>query len=186
MSDSSWDNAGEVEPRRGMPTWAKVTLGCSGGCCLGVIVIAVSCTAFVRHVSKDPEGFEKRIEGWVRSYASEHWNRFRDVVGALQSADGCRELYRGNPGLKDSYPTEADFLKAAEGWRPLLEPVPAEMPMKSGDVQFSQQGRGSYVIGYRNSKGHRIRASFERGSLSRISVRAAEAEPPAPPKPTEE
>ncbi len=183
MTENNWESEGTPAARKGLPTWAKVLLGCLGGCLLVAVILVVSCVGIFRQVSKDPEGFEKRVEGWVKSYASEHWKRFRDAAEALRSPEAARDLYGRSPDLKDTYPTEADFLKAVEGWRPLLEPVPADMPMKHGDVQFSQQGRGSYVIGYRNSKGTRIRMTFEKEQLTRVSIRAGEPTPVVPPVP---
>lgn len=185
MSDASWDGAEASEPKRGMPTWAKILLGCLGGCGLLVLVLVLSCVGFASWVSKDPEGFERRVEGWFKDYAGEHWRQFRDAATALETAEGTRALYARSPELKGAFATETDFLKAAEGWRPLLEPVPEEMPMKRGGVQFSQQGRGSFVIGYRNSKGTRIRMTFTHGSLSQIKVEAGAPahEPPSPPDP---
>lgn len=185
MNDTDWNSAGYEEPKRGMPTWAKVLLGCLGGCALLVVVLVLSCVGFASWVSKDPEGFGRRVEGWVKHYAGEQWRAFREAAEALQTEAGTKQLYARSPGLKDAYPTEADFLKAAREWRPLLEPVPVDLPMKHGDMQFNQQGRNTYVIGYRNSKGTRLRMTFEGGALLRITVRPGEPRIPAPVEPAE-
>ncbi len=191
MSEERWDSSELAEPRRGLPVWGKVLIGCLGGCLLVTLVLVGSCVGFASWVSKDPEGFERRVEGFVKDFAAKEWARFREDLEALRTEAGARALYARSPRLQEAHGSEAEFLKLAASWRPLLEPAPKEIALKSDDFTYSQHGRGSYDIGYRNSLGSRIQMTYERGELVRLRVRAGDPatpsvpetpEPPAPPE----
>jgi hypothetical protein len=129
MADSSWDNAGLPPPKQGLGTGMKVLLGCG----IALVVLIATCTvggALLRNaIRKDPQAFEKRIEGFAQGLVQKDWVRFRDLVVQLQTDDGARTLYRSNPGLHQAHPTEEQFLVEVRGWRPRLKALPAEAPV---------------------------------------------------------
>lgn len=56
------------------------------------------------------------------------WKELRTTTERLKTVESTKALYRANPGLAETYATEGEFLKAAEGWRPRLGDVPEQRP----------------------------------------------------------
>ena len=114
MADSSWDNSGQA-PRQAshVPFWGKVAIGC--GAAFLCFVLAVGA-----------------LVGWgvhkAGSAIDRGWAQLHQGVEQLKSESGARALYRANPGLAQTYPTEGAFLEAAAGWRPRLGDIPAQRP----------------------------------------------------------
>lgn len=160
MTDSSWDNSGLPPRKRGMGTGLKVALGCG----VALLVAIGGCVAAV--------GAGVSVLG--RQMQAQEWPQLRQAVAALASDEGAAALYREQPGLAADHPTEAAFLLAARGWRPLLEPLPAEPPsVFSGRLEMNIQihnHRRSVELGHRNSKGHRVHSRWEDGRLTALRV----------------
>lgn len=161
MADSSWDNSGLPARPKGMPLWLKVILGCGvlmmllfGGCVGGCY--------YLGHLAKsDPKGFEKSIQGFAGKFIKDDWDEARRVVDQLQTDDGTKALYKANPGLAETYPTEAAFLEAAKGWRPHLAPLPADLPdLDKQDLSYQNNMGGRTVLSYRNADGGHLRLAW--------------------------
>jgi hypothetical protein len=56
------------------------------------------------------------------------WKELRTTTERLRTAESAKALYRGNPGLAETYATEGEFLKVVEGWRSRLGVVPEKRP----------------------------------------------------------
>lgn len=160
MNDSSWDNSGLPAPKRGMGTGLKVAIGCG----VALLVVIGGCVAAV--------GAGVSVLG--RQMQAREWPQLRQAVAALATDEGAAALYRDQPGLAAEHPSEAAFLLAAQGWRPLLEPLPAEPPsVFTGRLEMNIQihnHRRSVDLGYRNGKGHRVRSRWEDGRLMALRV----------------
>jgi hypothetical protein len=129
MTNASWDNGGGPPERKGMGTGMKVLLGCGAAALLLVVTCGVAGVVLGRMVKKDPAAFEKRVEGWAKGMVQKDWGRLRTLVDQLQTEAGAGAVYRANAGLREAYATEELFLKAVQGWRPHLTPLPEEPPM---------------------------------------------------------
>lgn len=139
MVDSSWDNGGGAPKKPGLGTGTKVLLGCGVALLLGVVTCTVGGMALGHMIKKDPEAFEKRMEGWAKGMMQKDWEHLRALVDQVQTEDGARALYRSNPDLRQGYPTEEGFLTAARGWRTLMTPLPVEIPME--ESRHGHRGR---------------------------------------------
>ncbi len=158
MADASWDNSGLPPQKQGMPTWVKVLLGC-GVLCLLFMATCVGGCAYIGHkIKQDPKGFERKIQGMVAEFIKDDWAEAGRIVNQLMTDEGAAALYKANPGLAESYPTEAAFLEAAKGWRPMLEPLPPEMPdMDKHDLSYQNDWNRRTILSFRNGKGKRLR-----------------------------
>ena len=160
MADSSWDNSGLPERKKGLGTGLKIAIGCG----VALLLAIGGCVAFI--------GVGASVLG--KQMQAQEWPQLRQAVEALATDEGAADLYRAQPGLAAVHPTEAAFLLAARGWRPLLEPLPAEPPsVFSGRLEMNIQihnHRRSVDLGYRNTKGHRVRSRWEDGRLVSLRV----------------
>ncbi len=160
MVDSNWDNSGLPVRKKGMGTGLKVAIGCG----VALLVVIGGCIAAI--------GTGVSVLG--RQMKAQEWPQLRQVVTALGTDEGSAGLYQANPGLTGDYPSEAAFLLAAKGWRPLLEPLPAEPPsVFTGRLEMNIQihnHRRSVDLGYRNGKGHRVQSRWEDGRLVGLRV----------------
>ncbi len=129
MVDASWDNSGLPPPKKGLGTGLKVLLGCGLAVLLAGVTCAVGGAVLGSYIKKDPRAFELRVEGFAKGLVQKDWERFRALVDQLQTDDGARAVYRGNPSLGQAHATEEQFLQAVRAWRPRLAPLPAEAPM---------------------------------------------------------
>lgn len=177
MADGNWDNAGAPTPSKGMPLWGKITLGCCGGCALVFVLLLVTCVGGVRWVAKHgvPEAFDKAVGS---AFLDRVWGEMDQAVRGLETEAGSRALYQSNPGLAENYPTEDDFLKAAEEWRPLLGEFPSKRPSLAALTQ-GRKGGGHFSINTQNSstrveyqipKGGRLYLETESGKLVDLRV----------------
>ena len=161
MADSSWDNGGQSTQRRqGMSIWAKVALGCGvvfllglGGC----VVLGATCAHAIGKSMDGPE-----------------WGQLRGAVEQLGSDEGAKALYEANPDLWKAYPSQSDFIKTTQGWRPKLEPLPAQMPsVFGGHINHTVNVSGSsrkVELGYTNSRNAQVSSRWENGRLQMIEV----------------
>ena len=157
MATGDWDNSGLPPERQGMSTWMKVGLGCGVVFLLATATCAGGCYILKKKVQKDPEGFKQTVFGYVKHFMKEDWEELRTMVDQLGSDEGSAALYRSAPGLAATYPNEAAFLAAAREWRPLLEPVPVEIPdLESHDVQYQSTLGNRIVMSLRQANGARI------------------------------
>lgn len=167
MADASWDNGGLPPKRRGLGTWAKVSLGC------GVIALLMLVTC----VGAGYWAFRKgsaAIDGV--------WSEMHRTAEQVRTDEGARALYQANPRLADTYPTVEDFLQAVAEWRPRLGEIPAQRPdFKSlvdpkGGSGFkldsrSESGQPQRVtIGFNTRGGGRLVMIQEDGKLVDIRV----------------
>jgi hypothetical protein len=178
MADASWDNSGLPPEKKGMPTWAKVLLGCGAlfllvmGSCVG------GCVWIGNKAKKDPEGFKKTIMGFAIKQIRPSWEDFRRVVGQLHDDEGTKALYRAEPELAKEYQTEEAFLEAVRSWRPKLEALPEldEKSLERGHISI-QRNFGEEHVSFRTQAGDRIEVDWDRAHgqpgrrLIRIEVR---------------
>jgi hypothetical protein len=149
MAEGSWDDAGVHLPKKGMPLWGKITLGCCSGCALLFVLLMATCIGGAHWVSKNgvPEIFDKAVGS---AFLDKAWGEMDRAVRGLQTEEGAKALYRANPGLAENYPTEEDFLKAAEEWRTNLGGFPTQRPALL-DLFQKGKGAGHFSINTKNS-----------------------------------
>jgi hypothetical protein len=135
MPNSGWDNGPGPAPSKGLSIWGKLAIGC--GACLLCFILAIAA-----------------LVGWgVRKAATtldKGWAELHRDLDGLRSEAGARALYRANPGLVQTYPTEAEFLAAAAEWRPKLSEIPAQRP----DLKALFTS-GGFSMSARRSEGHK-------------------------------
>ena len=165
MPDSSWDNSG-LPRRQGVPLWGKVAIGC--GAAFLCFVLAVGA-----------------LVGWgvhkAGTAIDQGWAQLHQSVESLKTPAGTQALYRANPGLAQTYPTEAAFLEAAAEWRPRLGAIPAQRPdlktlfdhRTGGDFRFkAHQGNGRKwtELHYRMATGATLVLELEGDRLTDLHV----------------
>lgn len=106
------DQAG-MDARRRRPLWLQASLGC------GTALLLVSGTLW---------GVGRVVHRKGTQVMERSWKELRTTTERLQTVESSKALYRGNPGLSEVYPTEKDFLKQAEAWRPKLGRIPEQPP----------------------------------------------------------
>lgn len=166
MSDGSWDNGGHGLPAKaGMPLWGKIALGCG----IAFLVVLVTCVGGVAYlgnrIKKDPEGFKQRAMSAVADRLRPDWDDFRTVVEQLQTPEGCQALYRGNPGLAKTWPSEAAFLDASSRWHKEIVPAPAELTfevMEQGGLQINHTLGSQVKVGWSPKNGRAVYVTFEK------------------------
>jgi hypothetical protein len=84
------------------------------------------------------------------AFLDKAWAEMDTAVRGLKTEAGTKALYRANPGLAECYPTEEDFLKAAEEWRPQLGEFPSRRPTLRELMQDKKEG-GSFTMNTRNN-----------------------------------
>jgi hypothetical protein len=114
------------------------------------------------------------------------WDTVMGVADAIQTDEGALALYRDNPLLKGSYPTEDDFLKSAAAWRGKVAGLPRTPPLQDwmdGDwvngngvgMRRSIQpghGAGTLEVFYAPAEGTQIRLYLREGEgLVEIDIR---------------
>lgn len=75
-----------------------------------------------------------------RTRAEADWRRFREVCAQLASPDGTRTLWQREPGLRRSFPREADLQALAAEIQPHLRPVPE--PSRLARLRLHRQVQG--------------------------------------------
>jgi hypothetical protein len=163
MASDDWDNSGLPPEKKGMSTWLKVGLGCGAFFLLATATCTGGCYFLGKKIEKDPEGFKQTVFGYVKQYMKEDWEEFRGITARLASDAGSAEIYRASPGLAATYPSEDAFLAAAREWRPLLEPVPEEIPdLEAGDLDY-HNNLGKITLRFRQRNGSRIELVWSSG-----------------------
>jgi hypothetical protein len=166
MADGSWDNGGHGVPAKaGMPLWAKIGIGC-GVASLLALVTCVGGVVYLRNwVEKDPKGFEKKAMSIAMDTMNlrPDWEDFRQVVDQLKTLEGTRTLYATNPGLHQTWATEAEFLAAAEGWRPGIVSAPELSPdlARQHGLHINKQLGGRVEVGWSPKEGRAVYVTFE-------------------------
>lgn len=164
MTDSSWDNGGYGQPTKpGMPTWAKVMLGCGVAAVLAMATCVGGGMYIAHRIKKDPQGFERRILGLAADQVRPEWEDFRKVVENLRTPEGCKALYAANPGLATTWPKEAAFLEAARAWQSTLPSAPDLTPdlMKANSIQIHREFGGPVRIFWHPKAGPSVAVTFD-------------------------
>ena len=162
MTTNDWDNSGLPPEKKGLSTWLKVGIGCGVAFLLATATCAGGCYWFTKKVEKDPEGFKQTVFGYVKQFMKDDWEELRAMVEQLGSDEGTKALYRSAPGLAGTYPTEDAFLAAAREWRPLLEPIPTEIPDLEGhDLTYQNNMGNRMVLRFRQANGARIELAWK-------------------------
>jgi hypothetical protein len=113
VPDTSWENPAAPPRKKGLSLFGKVAIGC--GSALLCFLLAIGAAVWLVF-SKATQALDK---GWATVHTQIH---------SLRTDEGVRTLYRENPGLAQTYATEAEFLKAAREWRPKLGDIPEQRP----------------------------------------------------------
>jgi len=194
MTDSSWDNGGIAPKKKSFGTGTKVLLGCGIALLLGIVTCTTVGIVFGNMIKKDPEAFEKRVEGWAKGFIQKDWDRLRALVGQLQTDEGTQAVYQSNPELRNTYASAELFLAAVQGWRSQVAPLPAEVPSEehrrghrrrtkeapAEDASASVSEKnysvnlnkvmGTTTIGCKYPNGTRLTVTFDGERVSRIEV----------------
>jgi hypothetical protein len=151
------------KPKQGMPIWAKIGLGCG----IVFLLLVLTCGSCVwLGISKGSAALDR---SWAELHAS---------AEGLRTEEGARALYREHPRLKESYPSEEEFLTVAAEWRPNLSGLPAKRPDFKAlfqehklEIQASNQnGRETTHIRYHMESGKALVMDTEMGKLVDIRV----------------
>lgn len=166
MADPSWDNGGYGQPTKvGMPTWAKVLLGC-GVVAVLALATCVGGAVYIGHrLKNDPGGFKNKVMGIAIDRMRPEWDDFRQVVEQLRTEQGCRALYAANPDLAATWPKEADFLAAAKAWQPDLPSAPELTPeviQGHEGIQIHSEFGGKMRIRWQPKTGPSVAVTFDR------------------------
>jgi len=155
MPDNSWDNT-NAAPRlqKGMPVWGKVALGCG----ITLVLLLGSCVGLLTF------GYHK-----ATGAMDEAWAQLRSEVQALETEPGARELYRKNPGLMERYPTEAEFLQAAQHWQKKLKGFPEQRPELLQMIKH-KQGFSLHTQMENGRKIQRLRMKLDNGTTLRVEM----------------
>ncbi|MBK9796259.1 MAG: hypothetical protein IPP58_07150 [Holophagaceae bacterium] len=164
MADGSWDNGGHGVPAKaGLPLWGKIALGCG----IAFLVVLVTCVGGVAYlgnrITKDPEGFGKKIMGMGIEKIGPDWQEFRAVVEQLRSPEGCQALYAANPALAKTWPTQAAFLEASSRWHKEVVSAPELTPelMTKQGLRINYEGSGRVSLGWSPQSGRAVYVTFE-------------------------
>jgi hypothetical protein len=162
MADQSWDNSGLPVQKKGMPTWGKVLMGCG----VVLLLITATCAGCVFW------GVNK-----VKQASQQPWAELQRAMAQMKTEEGAKTYYEAHPGLTRSYPTEADFLKAASLWRPKLGDVPATVP---GLMELAKHGGGFNMsvengvkrmeLRYTLSSGARVEMEWTNDKLTDLQI----------------
>jgi hypothetical protein len=140
---------GHEGARRGWPAWAQIGVGC--GAALLVLLATLAGGGYLVY----------RRGTQVMDRA---WRDLRKTAERLQTPESTHVLFRTNPALTEIYPTEKDFMKAVETWRPRLGTVPAQCP----PLQAIFRDPELIQVHQNRSDGHetiRIRYRFPSGAV---------------------
>lgn len=164
MTDASWDNQGMgAPPKSGLPTWAKVLLGCG----IVAVLLVGACVGGVTWLSqkakKDPEAFERGAKDFATSMIRPDYEHGAAVVRQLQTEAGCRALWLANPGLHVGFGDETAFLKAVEGWRPHLQELPplTAEALDKNHFDLTKEPFSGVRFGYKMADGSRLRMGWD-------------------------
>ena len=165
--DASWDNSGLPPQKKGMATWVKVLAGCG----IAAVLLFGSC------VGLGVWGFQKG-KTFFQEQGTTAWNQLATYERQMETDEGVQALYQANPGLASAYPTEAEFLKSVQEWRPKLAPLPAQMPdllraMREQSFTFNIQksnGHSRRTAGVRMDGGGFLIATWVDDKLSGLEV----------------
>lgn len=166
MTDGNWDSEAPAA-KKGMPTWAKISLGCCGGCALVFVLLLATCVGGAHWVSKR-----------AGSLMDKTWAEMDRAVVSLRTEAGTKILYRDNPGLAETYPTEKEFLEEAEVWRTKLGEFPAERPTLEAVIRDPKNASHFNLstdnnrtrIEYQIPKGGMLHLELESGKLVDLRV----------------
>ena len=128
--DASWDNSGMPASKKGMPTWAKVLMGCG---ILFVLAIG-SCVGIATW------GFHK-----VSTMGQAQWPTYVETVKKLQDPASTRALYEASPRLHKKYADADAFEQQVAEWRPGIQTPPDQMPSLTSSRVFSFQGKNKKI-----------------------------------------
>jgi len=131
------------------PLWLQITLGC------GVVLLVVLGTL-------GGVGYAMHRKGTAVMERS--WKELRTVTERLRTVESTKALYRAHPALSEIYPTEGEFLKQVEAWRPKLGEIPDQPP----PLKALLQGNRLLQVHENRSDGHetvRIKYAFRNGAV---------------------
>ncbi len=152
--DNSWDNGGGPTRKKSAIPWAKLATGSAIA-----LLLVLGGAGGVYWLTQNQD----RIERFGREQAKGDWAEAGRITEALRTPEGAIALYRRNPRLGKTFPTDQDFLKAAALWRPHLEALPAAVPSPE-EGRFGHRmgfgGMGEAIISFRMENGTWIRLSW--------------------------
>jgi len=124
------------------------------GVCGLVVLVGLGGVALRRRaVTPAPDRLKQKVNAMVKDLIRGHWATMRQAVAQVGSDEGARALYQAHPGLASRIPTEGAFVKAASGWRRLLEPLPEDLPdLETRALTYAKKPEGT-EMSYRMPKG---------------------------------
>jgi hypothetical protein len=101
----------------------------------------------------EPERLKRKVHAMAQDLIRDRWVTMRKAVALVGTDEGARAFYQANPGLATRIHTEAAFLRAASGWRRVLEPLPEGLPdLETRDLTYTETTE-STEMSYQTSKG---------------------------------
>jgi hypothetical protein len=129
--------------------WLQVTLGC--GATLLVVLGTLGGVGYAI--------YRKGTAVLQRS-----WKELSTTTERLRTVESTKALYRANPALSEIFPTEKEFLKQVETWRPKLGEIPDQPP----PLRTLLRGQPLLQVHENRSDGHetvRITYTFRNGAV---------------------
>jgi hypothetical protein len=131
--------------------------------------ISLGCSLAVLVVVGTLAGVGYAIYRKGTSVMQRSWKELRTTVERLRTVESTKALYRGNPGLSEIYPTEKEFLKNAETWRPKLGDIP-DQPTTLKTLFVNKQ---MLLVHENRSDGHetvRMKYTFPSGAVLELET----------------
>jgi hypothetical protein len=136
--DSAWNATAPPPRKKGLSLFGKVAIGCGAATLCFFLAIGAMVWLVFSKASKALD------QGWAELHTN---------LASLRTEQGARNVYRQNPGLCQSFPTEDDFVKAAAEWRGKLGDLPEKRP-EIKDI-LAGKGPGAITIRSRDAEGRK-------------------------------
>ncbi len=144
--NETWNNPAP-EPRKGMPTWAKVLLGCG----IVAVLAVAGCTALVAW------GCSKGMT-YIQDQLREPYQVLVKELGAATTAEGMAAMYKAHPELARKFASEAAFTEELKRIQEKVGPLPETLPdmfslLKEERLKMdvkNHNGVQTYNLKYRN------------------------------------
>lgn len=163
----TWNTPAEPLARKGLPTWAKVLLGCGilaalamGACVVGGAYVLRKSRTVITEMTRQPM---QELAGLVRDAAT---------------PEALQRFYQDHPALSKRYPDAASFAAAMKELGTRVGPLPSEIQdfmtlMKEQRLELKahkDNGVKGLTLKYRNPGKETLVGEWEAGKLVDLRV----------------